>query len=138
MTKDQLISAREIFNNDSYKMRNEYLDAYNTIRTLIDEAISKMETVEQTSNSRGLDLESLKKNESPPKLKDALYNDGWNSAIDHLAPRIVRDGMVVVPKEPTEEMIEAWDAWNSTPFNECEDDATGYKAMISAAQKGGE
>jgi len=38
----------------------------------------------------------------PATPLDIAYVDGYNAAIDRLSPRIVREGFVVVPEEPTE------------------------------------
>ncbi len=79
-------------------------------------------------------LEALKLEvKTPYNLAQMQRFDDAENAVDwlinHLAPRIVREGCVVVPVEPTDEMIEAF-------FNLPYDfDFTGsYKAMIAAAK----
>jgi hypothetical protein len=65
-----------------------------TILSLLDNAINPP------------DLESLKRDDKDANapIEEMLRNEGWNAAIDHLAPRIVRDGYVVV-KKPEQWMI---------------------------------
>jgi hypothetical protein len=64
-------------------------DFIKTIRTLLDNAINAP------------DLESLKLQSNPitDSIEGLNYIHGWNDAIEHLAPRIVREGFVVVPEE---------------------------------------
>jgi len=122
-TKDQLIAARAdlwraeknspLMADRKITLDNISFDTLSTIRTLLDEDISKMETVEQTSNSRELDLDGLKREckkypyecyrvpcHVPNKCADTEFNRGWNSAIDHLAAqgRILPEGWVAVDK----------------------------------------
>ena len=53
-------------------------------------------------------------------------------------PQPVPEGMVLVPKEPTEEMIDAGEsvAFETHAMIDYADPKTTYKAMIAAAQKG--
>jgi len=76
-----------------------------TIRTLLDQAINAP------------DLESLKR-ESEPDDSDYILgtNDGWNAAIDHLAPRIVREGWQPIETAPKDDKVMVllyWPHWCS-------------------------
>jgi len=107
-TKDQLIAARDDFNEAFIGLKrpedrvNLIVKNISVIRILLDEAISKMETVEHPSNYRGLDLEGLKRDDKDANahIEEMLRNEGWNSAIDHLAAqgRILPEGWVAVDK----------------------------------------
>lgn len=84
------------------------------------------------------DLESLKQNYSAePTSSENFYRDGWNECIDYLAPRIVREGFVVVPEEPTEEMSltfrREWQDMDIRGKLRSEMFKAAYKALLSAA-----
>jgi hypothetical protein len=107
--------------------------AIETIRILLDNAINAP------------DLESLKREVYAQEfVKHCECDiDLVSCVIDHLAPRIVREGMVVVPEAPTEAMIEAGrigynhDSAYSVTFDEPYDCIkTAYKAMIAASNGG--
>lgn len=55
---------------------------------------------------------------------------GVQFAIDHIAPRIVREGCVVVPEEPTEKMSDAGIGYVTYP----DAHIYCYKAMIAASK----
>jgi hypothetical protein len=97
--------------------------------TLLDQAINAPDHIADVGNM--VDLEILKREvcNVVGNHHTLATHEAIRTAIDHLAPRIVREGMVVVPEEPTEEMIEAF-------FNLPYDfDFTGsYKAMIAASK----
>lgn len=87
-TKDELTAAKNAINDAFSEL---YPDETTTLNALLDQAINApdlSELVVDTSNT--------------PELLSMCadftvgYNNGWNAAIDHLAPRIVREGMVVV------------------------------------------
>jgi len=63
------------------------------------------------------------------------YRAGWNACIDHLAAqgRIVPDGWVAVPKEPTTEMTNKVVRFFTCNSKNLATDA--YKAMLAAAPK---
>jgi hypothetical protein len=78
------------------------------------------------------DLEVLKRevqDELFPATDGEIYIIG--KVIDHLAPRIVREGFVVVPEEPTDEMILARNLHSGWSF---ESERENYKAMIAASK----
>ena len=94
------------------------------------------------------DLSELKRevnkvlDEKFTKTNDEYENNIVNAAIDHLAPRIAREGMVVVPVEPTEYMVQQGVYSENTlecvgeDYPSYEQSCTNiYKSMISAAQK---
>ncbi len=110
--------------NENYKnnCRND-LEYHKIMKTLLDNAINAP------------DLESLKKPQtmelSEPQYRyNEAFNDGLKAAIDHLAPRIVREGFVVVPEEPTYEMCAAVIEDPRTHRQT----AIYYKAMIAASK----
>jgi hypothetical protein len=90
-----------------------YEDTIKTIIALLDQAIERSESATAINAP---DLESLKREASEFVLercsvyKDlpiGLMIDTSIELIDHLAPRIVREGFVVVPEVSTDEIIEA-------------------------------
>lgn len=53
----------------------------------------------------------------------------------HIKPSQIPSDMVLVPREPTQDMLIA--AWNTSRVGRCpEDDIATYRAMIAAAPKG--
>jgi len=104
--------------------------------------------VEATSAKNAqVDLEALKRESVgagalPVTIYSATlagYDDGWNDCVDHLAPRLaaVPEGFVLVPKESTEEMVDAG-AWAVGIHNlhNCQTADKVWNAMIQAAQEG--
>lgn len=102
-------------------------DFIKTIRTLLDQAINAP------------DLGSLKLQSNPitDSIEGLNYIHGWNHAIDHLAPRIVREGFVVVPEEPTIDMCSfggdiIYHSHGKTTLSKVAEHT--YKAMIAASK----
>lgn len=63
-----------------------------------------------------------------------FYKDGWQAAKAHEAKKL--EGCVVVPVEPTDEIIEAMDQFDSK--HDYADMYSAYKAMVEAARGGNE
>lgn len=122
----------------------------------------KSETIKAALEAKAVDVEELKEPTTAIRLTDYSkgYGDGWNRCIDHLhgngylsAPKSVPNGFVLVPIEPTREMIKA--AWfmqylhHGGDAKQCEElsemrisdrsqfisDTLAYQAMIQAAQE---
>jgi len=69
----------------------------------------------------------------PATPKDRAYVDGYNAAIDHLAPRIVREGFTMMHDEPSDKIIKAgWDEFNKGSIDHFR---RAYKAMIAASKE---
>lgn len=132
MNIEQLKAARDALNYaDSNNLRIDDIGerSKQTIRTLLDQAINAPDLraeKKDTSNTQEL----------LANCEDFTvgYNTGWNAAIDHLAPRIVREGCVVVPEEPTPQMI-ANGALTYTRYDKSSGRmARAYKAMLAASK----
>jgi hypothetical protein len=140
MNINELKAAREEYNGSLYphtegrfaqaNMVSE--ETVHIIRTLLDQAINAP------------DLESLKREvvsdirNTPELLHKALgysMEEVVGHVIDHLAPRIVREGFVVVPEEPTQAMKDA--GANERLRQERNEELNThliYKAMIAASK----
>lgn len=133
MNIEQLKAARAYVDNLErvFKdmMNEEHKAHMANIRTLLDQAINAPDLraeKKDTSNTQEL----------LANCEDFTvgYNTGWNAAIDHLAPRIVREGCVVVPEEPTPQMI-ANGALTYTRYDKSSGRmARAYKAMLAASK----
>lgn len=128
MSIEKLKAASEWVNNCSDAMFSD-LSVKRTLRTLLDNAINAPDLraeKKDTSNTQEL----------LANCEDFTvgYNTGWNAAIDHLAPRIVREGFCVVPEEPTPQMI-ANGALTYTRYDKSSGRmARAYKAMLAASK----
>jgi hypothetical protein len=125
---DQAIQDAEIqkHSDEFFDCINEkFQDALEKGRKQLDEIADRAKAINAP------DLDELRKT-IHERLPQREYDrrQGWNAAIDHLAPRIVRDGCVVVPLEPTQKMIDA--AKNRKEQSDLYPDI--YKAMIAASK----
>lgn len=132
MTKDQLIAARDWVVAAADFLPSHMEHHYETIISALDAQISPQNLSElKRKIMTPYNLTIMQRFDDPEACVDWL--------IDHLAPRIVRDGMVVVPVEPTEAMLDAFyePVSGSAMASFSDDDAFPdcYRAMISAAQK---
>ena len=109
------------------------------IKALQEKAVDVDETVKNlVKNWGGNGIESRSHTEA--------YEEGVKDAIDHLAsqgylrtPDTIPEGYVLVPIEPTEEMLKKGYMWRNTGDEEKDQAAMKqsiYKAMIKAAQEG--
>jgi len=132
------------------KIKTDFPDALEEGRKQLTE-ISK-----RKSNTNALDLESLKR-EVINSVQSIRHNElsidagsAISEAIDHLAPRIVREGMVQIPQEAMkliDRMAEQWstdECVEQGKEDECDftdgydmfvRDARKLKAMIAAAKE---
>lgn len=80
------------------------------------------------------ELESLKRELCDKFSETSIEDSVIYACIDHLAPRIVREGFAVVPEEPTAQMI-ADGALAYVNFDKSEGRMKrAFKAMIAASK----
>ncbi len=119
---------------DMYGFHRGIHKALKEVRTLLDNAINAPDLSELKRET----IEGVKAKWNWDKLNPDFVPRGptIRACIDHLAPRIVREGFVVVPEEPTEDMMHSG-------LDQCKKDkllhgniyvGDIYKAMIAASK----
>jgi len=85
---------------------------------------------------RGYIFQNKKWDEAKHGFEDDMLNmawEMWSSAKHSVKAQAVPEGFVLVPKEPTEEMIRMGDL--AFAYDECVDARKIYKAMIEAQEQ---